>query len=174
MMNDPLMNRAATVRFTDIVTWQAPLPVQALYQVLKACPSCVEGVRVTTTPWLNLATHPVAAATPAVILQLIPAGLEVTTPVPVPPPPFTVSVFCTTAASGAATGAVGSGTSPQAWSMARLTMPARRTAGPESKRLEGIRHPILGRGLRPGVVFAMHPGAADSSGYQEASGAGAL
>lgn len=57
-------------------------------------------VKVTTTPRLKLAVQPVPAGTPAVILQLIPAGLELTTPVPVPLP-FTVSVFWTTAAARA-------------------------------------------------------------------------
>ena len=35
---------------------------------------------------MNWAVQPVAAATPLVIVQLIPAGLEVTVPLPVPPP----------------------------------------------------------------------------------------
>jgi hypothetical protein len=112
MVNGPLRKRAAAVRLTVIDTWQVPLPVHALDQVLNAWPARGTGVSVTTVPRVNWALHPVVAATPAVMVQLIPAGLEVTTPLPLPPPPFTVSVLRTTIA--ASSGSVGSGVSPQA------------------------------------------------------------
>ena len=136
------MKRAPTVRLTVIVTLHVPLPVQALTQALNACPGWVDGVSVTIAPRLNWAVHPVAAATPAVILQLIPAGLEVTTPVPVPPAPFTVKVLRTTTAAAEDAGAVGSGASPHAWRMVSEPMKASRTAGAEKKRGERIRHLI--------------------------------
>jgi hypothetical protein len=98
----PLRNFAVTLRFTDIVTLQVPVPLQA-DQDLNEWPLAGVAVRVTTVPWVKLAWHPVAAATPAVMVQLIPEGLEVTTPFPVPVP-RTVRVWNTVVARSGSAG----------------------------------------------------------------------
>ena len=60
----------------DIVTWQGPNPVQSPLQPAKLEPDAAVAVRVTTVPVVKLAAQ--------VEPQLIPAGLEVTVPKPVP------------------------------------------------------------------------------------------
>ena len=75
--------------------------------------------------------HPVAAATPTVMAQLIPAGLEVTTPLP-EPLPETVRAFLMVVTAGSSP--VGSGVSRQAWRRAIATDTATSRAGPGSKR----------------------------------------
>jgi hypothetical protein len=104
--NGPLRNLAVTLRFTDIVTLQLPVPLHA-DQDLNEWPLAGLAVSVTTTPCENCALQPVAAATPAVMVQLIPAGLELTTPFPVPVP-TSVRVWRTVVARS---GAEGSGES---------------------------------------------------------------
>src|SRR5947209_9954200 len=59
-----------------MVTTQLPLPVHAPVHPVKVEPVVAEGVSVTCVPLLKLALH--------VVPQLIPAGLLVTVPVPVP------------------------------------------------------------------------------------------
>src|SRR5947209_10671567 len=59
-----------------MVTTQLPLPVHAPVHPVKVEPVVAEGVNVTCVPLLKLALH--------VVPQLIPAGLLVTVPVPVP------------------------------------------------------------------------------------------
>lgn len=57
----------------------------------KLCLESGVAVSVTVVPFRKVATHPDTAATPLVIVQLIPPGLDVTTPLP-NSPPVTVSV----------------------------------------------------------------------------------
>ena len=104
--NGPLRNLAVTLRFTDIVTLQLPVPLQ-VDQDLNEWPLTGVAVRVTTMPCENCALQPVVAATPVVMVQLIPAGLDLTTPFPVPVP-RTVRVWRTVVARS---GAAGSGES---------------------------------------------------------------
>src|SRR5437588_935720 len=59
-----------------MVTTQLPLPVHAPVHPVKVEPVVAEGVSVTCVPLLKLALH--------VVPQLIPAGLLVTVPLPVP------------------------------------------------------------------------------------------
>jgi len=86
MMKGPLRNFAETVRAEFITTLQVPVPVQAPPQPTNEWPLAELAVRVTVTPWLNKAVQPVVPAVPAVMVQLIPAGLDLTTPLPVPRP----------------------------------------------------------------------------------------
>jgi hypothetical protein len=67
-------------------TLHVPSPLQLPSHPSKEWPLCGAAVRVTLVPSLKSLEQPVAAATPAVMRQLIPAGLEVTTPFPVPWP----------------------------------------------------------------------------------------
>ena len=71
------VNVAVTARAWDIVTWQAAVPVQpSPVQPLKTDPESAIAVSVTSVPAPNAAAHPPP--------QLIPAGLLVTVPPPVP------------------------------------------------------------------------------------------
>ncbi len=97
ILNGPLRNRASTVRLTVITEVQALVPVQVRNQPRNACAVFGVAVRVTVTPRLNCALHPVAAACPAVTVQLMPAGLDLTVPSPVPLP-MIVRVLVTAAA----------------------------------------------------------------------------
>ena len=90
--NGPSRNRASTLRLTDIVTVQVPVPLQLRSQPLKEWPDLGVAVRVTPAPWLNGALQPVAPTAPLVMVQLIPAGDDLTVPSPVPLP-RTVSVL---------------------------------------------------------------------------------
>ena len=79
------LKAAVTARSWDIVTWQLPVPVQSPVQPAKA-PLAAVAVSVTCVPLAKVALQPVAAAVPAVIVHEIPEGLDVTVPLPVPPP----------------------------------------------------------------------------------------
>jgi hypothetical protein len=70
------VNVAVTAAAAFIVTVHGPVPVQAPLQPVKAEPALGVAVRVTTVPLTKSAAH--------VAPQLIPAGLLVTVPVPVP------------------------------------------------------------------------------------------
>ena len=94
ILNGPSRNRASTLRLTDIVTLQVPVPVHLRSQPLKEWPDFGVAVRVTVAPWLNCALHPVAATTPFVTVQLMPVGEDLTVPSPVPLPRI-VSVLVT-------------------------------------------------------------------------------
>ena len=72
------------------MTWHVPVPVQAPLQPVNV-PLVGEAVNVTGVPLANGNEH-VPLVAPAVTVQLIPAGLDVTVPLPVPLP-ATVSVF---------------------------------------------------------------------------------
>ena len=71
-----LLNVAVTARAAVIDTVQAAVPVHAPDQPANVEPDAAAGVRVTDEPLLKLALH--------VAPQLMPAGDEVTVPVPVP------------------------------------------------------------------------------------------
>jgi len=71
-----LLKVAVTARAAVIETVQAPVPVQAPLQPANAEPLAAAGVSVTDAPLEKLAVH--------VDPQLMPAGEEVTVPVPVP------------------------------------------------------------------------------------------
>jgi len=137
IVNGPLRNRASTARSAVIDTLQVPVPAQEPNHPRNECPLFGMAVRVTTTPSLNCALHPVAAAVPAVTVHLIPAGLEVTTPSPVPLP---VTVRVLSAAVTADSSSVGLGESWQAWRSANPTEAVRRRATPWGRRGERIRH----------------------------------
>ncbi len=94
--NGPLRNRASTARLAVMVALQVPVPEHKPNQRWNECPAFGVAVRVTTTPLANCCLHPVAAAVPAVTLQLMPDGLEVTVPSP-DPLPVTVKVLVTRA-----------------------------------------------------------------------------
>jgi hypothetical protein len=84
----PLLKRAVT--FCPVLndTWQVPLPVQAPSHLLNACPAFGVALRLTVALVPKLAVQdPVAA--PATTVQLMPEGLEVTVPSPVPLPTTT-------------------------------------------------------------------------------------
>ena len=72
----PRLNVAVTDLAALIVTEQLPVPVQAPLQPAKVEPAAAVAVRVTTVPLVKFAVH--------VLGQLIPAGLLLTVPVPVP------------------------------------------------------------------------------------------
>jgi hypothetical protein len=61
-------------------------PLQEPIQLLNALPAAGVAVTVTDEPAVNDALHPVVPAVPLVIVQLMPAGDDVTVPVPFPPP----------------------------------------------------------------------------------------
>jgi hypothetical protein len=82
------VNVAVTVLAASIVTTQLPVPVHAPDQPLKVELLSADAVKVTIVPALYVSEQ----SDP----QLIPAGAEVTVPLPVPPL-FTVSVFGCTA-----------------------------------------------------------------------------
>ena len=71
-----LLNVAVTARAAVIDTVQAPVPVHAPDQPANVEPEAAAGVSVTDAPLVKLALH--------VEPQLMPAGDEVTVPVPVP------------------------------------------------------------------------------------------
>ena len=96
MVNGPLRNLAWTVRSALISVRQVPVPLQVWSHPTKECPGFGVAVSVTVVVLLNCALHPVLPATPVVMVQLIPLGLEVTTPLPVPLP-VTVRVLRITA-----------------------------------------------------------------------------
>jgi hypothetical protein len=75
---------AVTARAAVIVVMQVPLPVQAPLQPVKVEPELGVAVRVTVVPELRLALQ--------VVPQLMPAGVEMTVPLPVPAL-VTVSVY---------------------------------------------------------------------------------
>jgi hypothetical protein len=81
---------AVTVRDWVMLTVQPPVPLQAPDQPVNECPLAGVGVSVTLVPSVKLALH-VPLVLPPEIEQLIPLGLDVTEPFPVPLPP-TVSV----------------------------------------------------------------------------------
>ncbi len=102
-----------TARFTFMTGRHATSPVQAPSQPTNELPLLAVAVRVTVTPLVNWAEQPVAAATPLVIVQLIPAGLEVTVPLPVPPPEM---VRALTVVAAALLRSLSRAGSSQAWS----------------------------------------------------------
>ena len=69
-------NVAVTLCEAPMVTVQAPVPVHAPLQPVNVEPAAGAAVRVTFAPELKLALH--------VAPQLMPAGDEVTVPLPVP------------------------------------------------------------------------------------------
>ncbi len=62
---------AYMVRASFIVSWQVPVPLQGVDQPANVCPVEAVAVRVTTLPAGYEAEHPVAAAVPEVIVQLM-------------------------------------------------------------------------------------------------------
>src|SRR6187549_2832337 len=82
MRNGPNRNFATMFRPVVIGTVQVRAPPQYPENPVKELVGSGVGMSVTLVPWAKLALHPVAAATPAVITQLMPAGLEVTVPLP--------------------------------------------------------------------------------------------
>jgi hypothetical protein len=78
---------AVTVFAASIVTVHGPVPVQPppLHPV-NVLPVVADAVSVTEVSAWNGVLHPVVAAPPFVMTQSIPAGLEVTRPLPVPAP----------------------------------------------------------------------------------------
>src|SRR5712691_671456 len=143
IMNGPLRNFACTARSAVMVALQVPVPAQSPNQPRKECPLLGVAVRVTITPSLNCALHPVAAAVPAVTVQVIPAGLDVMTPSPVPVP-VTVRVFSTAVTAGSRS--VGWGASWQAWRRINATATVTREG---SRRDERICHLERGAGIHP-------------------------
>jgi hypothetical protein len=130
-VNGPFRKRASTTRPALIFVRQVPVPEHGPNQPRNECPLFGLAVRVTVTPSLNFAEHPVAATTPRVMVQLIPDGLEVTTPSPVPLPVIrSVRFTATTAASCS----VGWGVSWQACSRASAREAVSRRAIPERGR----------------------------------------
>ena len=84
------VNVAIALRACVMLTVQPPVPLQAPDQPLNECPLAAVAVSVTLVPSVKLALH-VPLVLPLEIEQLIPLGLDVTEPFPVPLPP-TVSV----------------------------------------------------------------------------------
>ena len=80
------MKLAVTLRDWVILTVQLPVPLQAPDHPLKECPLAGVAVSVTLVPLAKLVLH-VPLVLPAEMEQLIPLGLDVTDPVPVPLPP---------------------------------------------------------------------------------------
>src|SRR3954451_3950728 len=77
-VNGPFRNRAVAVRAADIDSVQTSFPLQSPLQPTNEwAGSSGLAVRLTMVPDAKLAEHPVPAARPAVIVQLMPAGLEV-------------------------------------------------------------------------------------------------
>jgi hypothetical protein len=68
---------AVTEVFCVRVTWHEPLPLHAPLHPVNVEPAAGAAVKITAVPWLKFALHNVP--------QLIPAGLLVTDPEPVPP-----------------------------------------------------------------------------------------
>ena len=86
MVKGPFRNCAVTVRAPDILNLHSAVPLHGLPQPTNELPVVYLAVRVIAVPWLKEWLQPVAAALPAVMVQLIPTGLEVTLPLPVPLP----------------------------------------------------------------------------------------
>lgn len=86
MVNGPFRNSAESEREMVILRTQAPVPLHGRAHPPKAWPLAGLALRVTVTPEVYRALQPVLAAAPPVMVQVIPAGLEVTTPFPVPVP----------------------------------------------------------------------------------------
>lgn len=80
------MKLAETAVFCESTRVQGPVPEQLPVQLEKVEPTAGDAVRVIVCPAGNVAEHPVDAAVPLVIVQLIPAGLETTLPLPFPAP----------------------------------------------------------------------------------------
>src|SRR5262245_5415751 len=78
-------NDAVTVRACDIVTWHVVVPEHAPDQPEKVCPVAGVAVSVSDVPLAKLPVQ-FPPAVPAVIVQLILPVVEVTVPLPVPPP----------------------------------------------------------------------------------------
>jgi hypothetical protein len=135
ILNGPLRNRASAVRLTDASVEQVPVPVQVRNHPRKAWDAFGVAVRVTFVPRVKAALHPLAAAAPFVMVQLMPAGLDLTVPSPVPLP-STVMVRVTTAA--VASVSVICEESWQACSRARVTATTPVKAEPEDRRGERI------------------------------------
>ncbi|HET7229072.1 MAG TPA: hypothetical protein VFJ16_03685 [Longimicrobium sp.] len=76
---------AVTLRVRIIVTWQVPVPVQSPDHPANALGPAAVGFNVTSVPAANDAVQ-VPLALPPLMVQLIPPGLDVTVPLPVPPP----------------------------------------------------------------------------------------
>src|SRR5919108_2308568 len=86
ILKGPSRNRASTVRLTDMVVVQVPVPVQVRNQPLNECPAFGVAVRVMFVPWVNCALQPVVPAVPLVTVQLMPVGEDLTVPSPLPLP----------------------------------------------------------------------------------------
>jgi hypothetical protein len=86
MVNGPLRNCAEIVRAPDTLTLHVPVPLHGLLQPTNEWPVTGFALSVTTVPAVKVKLHPVVAAFPAVMVQLIPLGLELTLPLPVPAP----------------------------------------------------------------------------------------
>ena len=85
IVKGPFRNRAEIVRAVFMVTLQVPVPEHGLDQPTNEWPLTGTAVSVTAVPWLNKALQ-VPDFAPATMLQLMPAGLDVTFPLPVPRP----------------------------------------------------------------------------------------
>src|SRR5215207_1808045 len=160
IVNGPLRNLACALRSAVIGVRQVPVPVQYAAHPANEWPILGVAVSVTLTPLLYCAWHPVAAGTPAVMVQLMPRGFEVTTPVPVPAPVI-VSVLRTMMASS---GSVGFGASWQPCTKASAPTAPSRTEYSVNRRVRRMRQLAGGRcderrtvlGGVPGSVRAAH------------------
>ena len=75
--------RAALITTVHVVP---EAPAHAPLQPLNELPAAAVAVSVTDVPDVYDALHPVVAAVPFVTVQLMPAGADVTVPLPLPPP----------------------------------------------------------------------------------------
>ena len=114
-VNGPFMKRAVTFRPVLNDTWQVPLPVHPPSHLLNACPGFGVAVKVTVALVPKLAVHPDPVAAPFTMVQLIPEGVEVTVPSPVPFPDTTRVPGRRRRSRGSPTGSESSGASWQAW-----------------------------------------------------------
>jgi hypothetical protein len=80
-----LRNRAEIVLAEFMTVRQVPVPLHGLPHPTNEWPVAGTAVRVTATPWLKSALQ-LPDGDPAVNVQLIPDGLDLTAPVPVPRP----------------------------------------------------------------------------------------
>jgi hypothetical protein len=100
ILNGPLLNLAVTVRSTPIFTVQVPVPVQVATvddQPANAWPLRGTAFKVTEVVLLKKLVHPGDPVAPVVMVQLIPVGVDVTLPLPLPEAK-TVSLWLTVAA----------------------------------------------------------------------------